>query len=325
VSSKEQLLERERRWALPTATATMAAIAMLVASTIVLAGVSGDGEAEFLRSADSERSSLITSSVLSAIGFTLLVAPLLYLFRAALARSGGRMRGQLVGVVVAAPLFLAASGALTGVVTSQAASDFVDDPPRAEVTRIDVAPDCRRERDDVGAESFREEYVDGGGANPLQACVERMIEDDTAENVLDDSGLRPLTLGLGFGGRLGLAVTLVYTCLFAMRVGLLSRFWGSLGMALGVASFLILQFTLIWFLYLGLLIAGWVPGGRPPAWAAGEAIPWPAPGEGSGSARGETVEGTGSPVEGSAEEAERRRAANPPRPRGERRKRKRRG
>ena len=27
------------------------------------------------------------------------------------------------------------------------------------------------------------------------------------------------------------------------------------------------------------LIGGWVPGGRPPAWAAGEAIPWPSPGQ----------------------------------------------
>ena len=36
---------------------------------------------------------------------------------------------------------------------------------------------------------------------------------------------------------------------------------------------------MIWFLYFALLVAGWVPGGRPPAWAAGEAVPWPTPGE----------------------------------------------
>ncbi len=65
-----------------------------------------------------------------------------------------------------------------------------------------------------------------------------------------------------------------------MRTGLLTRFWGSLGIALGVAALLLLiQFTLLWFLYFGLLVLGWVPGGRPPAWAAGEAIPWPTPGE----------------------------------------------
>ena len=65
-----------------------------------------------------------------------------------------------------------------------------------------------------------------------------------------------------------------------MRTGLLTRFWGSLGMALGVAALLLLvQFTMIWFIYFGLLLLGSLPGGRPPAWAAGEAIPWPTPGE----------------------------------------------
>jgi hypothetical protein len=65
-----------------------------------------------------------------------------------------------------------------------------------------------------------------------------------------------------------------------MRTGLLSRFWGSLGMALGIVILLgLLPLALIWFAYFGLLIVGKVPGGKPPAWEAGEAIPWPTPGE----------------------------------------------
>ena len=73
---------------------------------------------------------------------------------------------------------------------------------------------------------------------------------------------------------------MLYTCLYAMRVGLLSRFWGSLGMALGVASLILApEFALIFFIYFGLLAVGKLPGGRPPAWDAGEAIPWPTPGE----------------------------------------------
>jgi hypothetical protein len=51
-------------------------------------------------------------------------------------------------------------------------------------------------------------------------------------------------------------------------------------MALGIAALLgLILFTLIWFIYFALLVLGRVPGGRPPAWAAGEAIPWPTPGE----------------------------------------------
>jgi hypothetical protein len=322
VATREELIERERRWALPTAIATMAAIALLIASTVVLAGVTGDGEAEFLRSADEDRGAVTLSSILSATGFVLLIAPLLYLFRAALGRST-QMRGQLIGVVVAAPLFMASSGALTGIVTTDAASDFVAGRAEPDLSRADVAPDCRGEREDAGGEAFRKEYGVGGDA-ALGACIERKLEDDEAQAALDDSPLRSLTLGLGFGGRLGLAVVLVYTCLYAMRVGLLSRFWGSLGMALGVASFLILQFTLVWFIYLGLLIVGWVPGGRPRAWAAGEAVPWPAPGERRPPDAEDAVAGSGRPVEGDQSGEPRQQPANLPRRRGERRKRKRR-
>ena len=58
---------------------------------------------------------------------------------------------------------------------------------------------------------------------------------------------------------------MVYTCLHAMRTGLLTRFWGSLGMALGAVSFIFFQFALLWFVYLGLLLLGRVPAAaRPP-------------------------------------------------------------
>ena len=63
----------------------------------------------------------------------------------------------------------------------------------------------------------------------------------------------------------------------------LTRFFGSLGVALGASMIIILPVallaSLIWIGYLGLLFVGRVPGGRPPAWEAGEAIPWPRPGD----------------------------------------------
>ena len=49
---------------------------------------------------------------------------------------------------------------------------------------------------------------------------------------------------------------MVYTCLHAMRVGLLTRFWGSLGMALGAVSFIFFSLVLLWFIYLALLLLG---------------------------------------------------------------------
>lgn len=86
-------------------------------------------------------------------------------------------------------------------------------------------------------------------------------------------------MGFELAGRLGFAVAMAYTAFQCLKTGLLSRFWGSLGAALGAVSFLFAEFSLLWFIYAALLIAGWVPGGRPPAWATGEAMPWPKPGE----------------------------------------------
>ena len=66
----------------------------------------------------------------------------------------------------------------------------------------------------------------------------------------------------------------------------MTRFVGSLGVGLGVAAIfippLVLLPAVLWagYLgYLGLLFIDRAPGGRPPAWAAGEAIPWPRPGD----------------------------------------------
>jgi hypothetical protein len=66
-----------------------------------------------------------------------------------------------------------------------------------------------------------------------------------------------------------------------MRVGLLTRFMGVLGIIVGILSFLPqlegqLPFVKIfWLGALGALFLGRWPGGNPPAWQTGEAQPWP--------------------------------------------------
>ena len=274
--SREAILERERRWAKPVALATFAALAMLIVSTIVVSSVSGDGEAEILRAADAHRSDIVLSSILQAVGLALLVFPLVFLFRAAQARSE-RVRPQLIGLVVAAPLFLAGGALCNAIATNAAAEDFADGKASADLSVKEATRECVSDRgDDKG--QFREDF--GAGRAAVGECASEKVEDDAATNAVADAGARGLATGLSLGGRLGLAFALAYSCLWAMRTGLLTRFWGSLGMALGIAALLLLiQFTLLWFLYFALLAAGWVPGGRPPAWAAGEAIPWPTPGE----------------------------------------------
>lgn len=244
---REGQLAWERRWRRPAAVTALIGV-VLVAASLVVAQMAGsaDGTAEALVDIDANSAATLISSALQALGVGLLTLPLLYLFRAAAARSEA-VRGQLVGVIVAAPLFLAVALLLTGITSVQAASEFVAD----EVPRL---------------------AADGIALGSDRA-------DDVADDTIADTGLRLLATGFGLGGQIGITFALFYTALHAMRTGLLTRFWGSLGMALAAVSFLFFPIPMLWFGYLGLLIAGSVPGGRPPAWESGEAEPWPTPGE----------------------------------------------
>ena len=274
--SREAMLERERRWAMPVALATLASIGLLIASGIVIASVSGDGEAEVLRAAHEHSSDVTVSSILQALAFALLAAPLVYLFLATAARAP-KVPPQLIGLVIATPLFFAGASLLNAAATNDAASEFVAGKATTGYSVKEGLEDCREERED-DRDAFRDEY--GRGASGLEECAATRVEDEKATEAIADAPTQTVATGLGLGGRLGLAFVLLYICLWAMRVGLLSRFWGSLGMALGAAALLLLvQFTMIFFLYFALLVAGWVPGGRPPAWEKGEAVPWPTPGE----------------------------------------------
>ena len=248
MGSRSEALAWERRWAVPVGIASLAAIGFVVAAIVVAGQIVGssDGDSGLLRNADAHRTAQMVSSVLQAIGVGLLLAPLYYLFRAAQARSDA-VRGQLVGIVIAAPLFLAILAILSGLSTLEAATHFVSD----DVPRL---------------------LKEGVGLNSERA-------DNVAGDAISGASLRGLAAGFGLGGQLGFVIAMVYTCLHAMRTGLLTRFWGSLGMALGAVSFIFFQFTLLWFVYFALLVFGWVPGGRPPAWASGEAEPWPTPAE----------------------------------------------
>ena len=276
--TRAETLEQESRRAVPVAVATLAAVALFVAVRFV-SSVSGDGDAEVLRSINEHSGSVTLTGLMQGVAFALLAFPLAYLFRAAKARSP-RVRAQLIGLVVAAPLFLGLSSALAIVSQHDAAEKFVAGEAKSTLTAKEANEECVEEREDNGKDFLVDEYDPGPGEDPLRACEDRKVEDDEASNARTEATLAPFTTGLGLAGGLGLVVALFYTCLWAMRTGLLSRFWGSLGMALGVATlFGLIIFLLIWFVYLALLLLGRIPGGRPPAWAAGEAIPWPTPGE----------------------------------------------
>jgi hypothetical protein len=255
-----QVIERERRWATPVAVLTLLAAALSIAAVFVVA-------TNFSASGDAERLREVNDdSGLFLVAYVVqalgfaLLAVPLLYLFAAARERNPRVRGQFVGLVVAGPLFLAIGAILTAIVFKEAAADFV----ATGVTGT------------------------GDHAN------------DLASDAITNQSLADLITGIAIAGGLSFAFAMAYTCFQAMRAGLLTRFWGSLGAALGVASIALSQYTPLWFIYLGLLIGGLTPRGRPPAWDAGKAMPWPTPGErAADSLRGEdgTVEGQGTEIE----------------------------
>ena len=276
---QRDLIAWESRWALPAGIVTFVAVALLIGSNMA-SEVTGSGDAEVLRSVHEHSGSVALTGALQALAFLLLVVPLFFLFKAVRGRSG-RVRQQLVGLVVVAPIFLCLSSALTIGARGEAADQFVAGEAKSTLSAGEAKQKCSSARKDEGAKSFGEEFEPAAGESAQAACEKRKLADDEASNAIGEASLAPLVSGLGLAGGLGLAISLFYSCLWAMRTGVLTRFWASLGMVSGVAFLLgpLFVISLVWFIYFGLVLLDRVPGGRPPAWAAGEAIPWPTPGE----------------------------------------------
>ena len=102
---------------------------------------------------------------------------------------------------------------------------------------------------------------------------------DSASDITS-SGLGLFAQLLGLPGALALALAVVFVSLNAMRVGLLTRFMGVLGIITGVLQILPFGGPLpvvqcFWMLMLSILFLGRWPSGNPPAWRTGKAEPWP--------------------------------------------------
>jgi hypothetical protein len=115
------------------------------------------------------------------------------------------------------------------------------------------------------------------GHNFSEAAVEHALTKGAVNLAIGYLGLlAPLVLALG----------LVMVLLSATRVGLLTRWQRGLGIATAVvilplfAGIFYLQLVpAAWMVSVGFLFLGRLPGGDPPAWAAGVACPWPSPAE----------------------------------------------
>jgi len=280
LASKSEVLAREQRWT------TRAGIAAIAGGILGLAGfillrtaLSGETNYEGLEEAHEQISTVWFAGVATLIGTALLALPLLFLFNATRARSS-RLRGQLVGIVLLGPLLVAVAGILLSAGTQEAANNYVEGKSKSTLSAKEKTEECREDEGEEGAKEFAEEFKASGGKSRFEVCEAQKENEDRASQSIKDASLISLAQFFGIAGALALVIGLIYTCLNAMRVGLLTRFWGSLGMAVGVAALIgFSPIMLLWFVYLGVLLAGWLPGGRPPAWEEGEAVPWMTPGQ----------------------------------------------
>jgi hypothetical protein len=313
--SKEELLERERRWLRP------AGILAIVGALIYAAGqvipqiglTSADTDAERLVQFHDHSAKFLLGQIFQGLGFACFAAPLFVLINAAAGRTESVRRG-LVPFAFIGPILIAVSSVVLGVGFNEAADSFAEKAPAAEQQARQEAetgqvpsqggkPEAANtetattDTGTTGTETTETGTEAEEPTTPDEAADD--AREDLADDVIEDNGTLKAGAGLRLPAILSLVFGLIYIPLWAMRTGLLTRFWATLGMALGVSLILLGPLgqigLVMWFAVLGLILAGVWPGGRPPAWAAGVAIPWPKPGEEPGE-QGGPVEGSGREV-----------------------------
>jgi hypothetical protein len=321
--SKEVLLERERRWLRPAGIIAIAGALIYAAGQVIpqVGLESADTDAERLVQFHDNSTRFLVGQILQGLGFACFAVPLFVLIQAAAGRTESVRRG-LVPFAFIGPILIAISSVVLAVGFNQAADDFVQQAPAVEQQARQEA-----EAEQAQGQGGRAERRQGGtgtadtattgtgttgtgttgtgttGTTTTEQRTPDQAADDARENladdVIEDNGALRAGAGLRLPAILSLVFGMIYIPLWAMRTGLLTRFWATLGMALGVSLVLLGplgQIALVmWFAVIGLMLAGWWPGARPPAWEAGEAVPWPKPGEDLG-APGGPVEGSGREV-----------------------------
>ena len=119
----------------------------------------------------------------------------------------------------------------------------------------------------------------GGALSGVSDFLDGPRTVDAAREIGDDSLLVTADI-INQLGPLALAAGLFLVSLNAMRVGLLTRFLGILGIISGVltvaaAADAAAGRPVVLAGRVGLLLLGAAPGGAPPAWSTGNAEPWP--------------------------------------------------
>jgi hypothetical protein len=322
---KQELLDFQARWMRPAGICAILGALVFAVSLPIQPSTSGDNDAERLTNFHKNATELIVGQGILIGIAVLLFMPLLYVLIRSVVGRTERVRRWMVALAFIGPILFSISGVIVALGLTDVADKFVDQAPakeqqaRQQATAARIAP-------------AKGGNAKGGNAKPATTTTQPTTtqptttqpttttqsttttprtpeqaagkaRDDLASDLIDDSGALQAGSLVRFVGLISLVFAMIYIPLWCMRTGLLTRFWAYLGLALGVALLLVpigIFGLVLWFALVGLMTAGWWPRPLPPAWAAGEAIPWPRPGEEGGAppAGGEpgTVEGSGREV-----------------------------
>jgi hypothetical protein len=125
-------------------------------------------------------------------------------------------------------------------------------------------------------------------ASSIQAhnfAVGHDLSNSAVEHALTQGTVNVGSQYLDLLAALALTAGMIGVCVNTIRVGLLPRWMGVLGMFAAILIFIPIGGVTLeiipafWLLGTGILFWGRWPGGDPPAWPAGEARPWPTPAE----------------------------------------------
>ena len=248
--SDQDQVEWEARAGRPAAVAAFAAAVLLLAGTFTLQSIIKNRAGleplpDFLVSIDDKPSTMLASQILLGLSGLSLIGVFYFLFRAILHRTPQFPRWFLYMILIGPVLY--ASSLVIGA-----------------VDRIDVA----------------HTFVDKTSHIKHCPAIAGKAGDDCANELLKHD-INPLTVGLGLGGQVATAFLFVMLPLRARRAGLMSQFMAILGVVAGALLVLRLMPLIpeivqaFWLGAVGALFLGRWPGGRGPAWATGQADPWP--------------------------------------------------
>jgi hypothetical protein len=290
--SKETLLAFQARWLKPAGLCAIAG-SLIFAAAIVIQQVGvehASTDAESLQLLHDHTTKLVAGQILQSFGFLLFVVPLYVLFKSAAGRSERVRTGLLPIVLIGPPLFLIAT-TIVAFSSSSVADDYAQQLPAKEHVARERAvaaqaafeksqgqtpPDATTTGQTTTGGTTTTQQGESKPKTPDQAAED--AREDLADDVSGDSTILQVGSGLRVTATLALVFALIYTPLWSMRTGLLTRLVGSVGMGVGIALLLVPLLgpvgIVFWFSLIGLMFAGWSPSPLPPAWAAGEAIPW---------------------------------------------------